>query len=268
MNWYDDLCEYYQVSPEKALELGTRKKGRKPDLPGSATCKPVSGLTFEEIWESKPRETTAQIFEFYKDIGAWSSFRQCKYHEHGPAYNTGPITASLVSQYFFSDSLYNKNQLTTDIRVLEYGAGVAAISCWLHDNLKNCNFKFHINDVPCEHLTFGNWRLKKRGADVEKFEIEPDKFPDYGNVKFDFIFMLDVLEHLNDPYQAIQEVIKFSENNKTFFFETWVDHDDQKQGTHCDLDRDKEKTKNLIQKNFSLIHSADGMRVWRKCLWD
>ena len=55
MNWYDDLCEYYKVTPEEADLLGTRKTGRKPNLPGSLTCDPVSGKTFEEIWERKPR---------------------------------------------------------------------------------------------------------------------------------------------------------------------------------------------------------------------
>jgi len=32
MNWHDDLCEYYLVSPEDAIELGVRKTGRKPNL--------------------------------------------------------------------------------------------------------------------------------------------------------------------------------------------------------------------------------------------
>jgi len=256
MKWHDDLCEYYDVSAEEAEELSARKKGRKPSLPGSATCEPVSGLTFEEIWKSKLRETTAQIFEFYKDIGAWSSFRQCKYHEHGPAYNSGPITAQQISL----------NQLDGNIKVLEYGAGVAPVSCWLHDNLKNCNFELYINDVPCEHLTFGEWRLNKRKANVKKFEIKPDEFPDYGDVKFNFIYMLDVLEHLDDPLGAVNEVIKYSAPNETLFFETWVNHEEGK-STHCDLDRDKEKTIKLIKQNFSLAMNAGGMRVWKKLLY-
>ena len=253
MKWHDDLCEYYNVSAEEAEELAARKKGRKPSLPGSATCEPVSGLTFEEIWESKPRETTAQIFEFYKDIGAWSSFRQCKYHEYGTAYNTGPLTLQQLTI----------NNFSKDIKALEYGAGVSPISCWLYDNTKNYNFDFFINDVPSEHLTFGEWRLKKRGAKVSKYEIEPDKFPNYGDIKFDFVFMLDVLEHLNDPFGAINEVIKHSTPNKTLFFETWVNHEEGK-ATNCDLDRDKAKTIKLIRQNFSLILDAGGMRIWRK----
>lgn len=255
MKWYDDLCEYYKVSPEEANELGTRKKDRRPNLPGSPTCQPVSNLTFEEIWDSKPRETTAQIFEFYKDIGSWSSFRQCKYHEHGPAYNTGPITAQQISI----------NQLDGNIKILEYGAGVAPISSWLHHNLTSCNFEFYINDVECEHLTFGHWRLNKRGANVKKFEIQPDQFPHYGAIKFNFIYMLDVLEHLDDPFGAVSEVIKYSAPNQTLFFETWVNHEEGK-STHCDLDRDKQKTIKLIKQNFSLILDTGGMRVWKKLL--
>ena len=255
MNWYDDLCEYYKVTPEEADLLGTRRTGRRPNLPGSPTCDPVSGKTFEEIWESKPRKTTPQIFEFYKDIGAWSSFRQCKYHQHGPAYNSGQIAAQQISI----------NQYKENIKVLEYGAGVAPVSCWLYDNLKNCNFQFYINDVPCEHLTFGKWRLGKRGADVKKFEIKPDEFPDYGDVKFDFVFMLDVLEHLDDPLKAINEIIKHSTPNRTLFFETWVNHEDGK-STHCNLDRDKKETIRLIRENFALVSDAGGMRVWKKFL--
>ena len=48
--WYADLCEYYHVTSAQAEELGTRKPGRKPDLPGSPTTHAVSGVTFEEIW--------------------------------------------------------------------------------------------------------------------------------------------------------------------------------------------------------------------------
>ena len=66
------------------------------------------------------------------------------------------------------------------MNILEYGAGVAPVSNWLTDNVKNLNFNFYINDVPSEHLTFGEWRLKKRKQNVKKFEIKPDIFPEYG----------------------------------------------------------------------------------------
>ena len=46
--WYSDLCEYYNVSQEEAISLSERKTGRKPNFPGSKTCKPLSGMNWEE----------------------------------------------------------------------------------------------------------------------------------------------------------------------------------------------------------------------------
>lgn len=256
MKWHDDLCEYYNVSPEEAALLGTRKKGRKPSLPGSATCAPVSGLTFEEIWDSKTRDTSEQIFSFYKEIGSWLSFRQCKYHEHGPAYNSG---------YQGLSYLKNKEPGST-INILEYGAGVAPICAWLADNFKNLNFNFYINDVPSEHLTFGEWRLKKRNQNVKKFEVVPDIFPNYGDVKFDLIYMLDVLEHMDKPFSAVEALLQYCKPNETILLETWVEHNEQALGTGCDLDREKEETVKLIKKNFSLVQPGV-LRCWRKLMF-
>jgi 2-polyprenyl-3-methyl-5-hydroxy-6-metoxy-1,4-benzoquinol methylase len=253
MNWYDDLCEYYKVTPEEANLLGTRKKGRKPNLPGSPTCAPVFGKTFEEIWDSKPRENSAQIFEFYKEIGSWSSFRQCKYHEHGPAYGSGHEGLKHLKD----------REINSTVNILEYGSGVAPVSNWLADNVKNLNFNFYINDVPSEHLTFGEWRLRKRRQNVKKFEIKPDVFPEYGDVKFDLIFMLDVLEHMDKPYAAIESLLKYCKPNKTTLIETWIDHTEQEEGTGCDLDREKKETVKLIRSNFSMVRPGI-LRSWKK----
>lgn len=78
--WYEDLCEYYGVTPQQAEELGIRSEERRPDLPASPTTHAVSGMTMAQIWESKPRNTAKEIFQWQKDLGAWSSFRQCYYH--------------------------------------------------------------------------------------------------------------------------------------------------------------------------------------------
>ena len=229
MKWHDDLCEYYNVSPEEADLLGTRKKGRKPSLPGSETCAPVSGLTFEEIWDSKARDTSEQIFDFYKEIGK------------------------------------NKEPGST-VNILEYGAGVAPICIWLADNFKNLNFNFYINDVPSEHLTFGEWRLKKRNQNVKKFEIAPEIFPNYGDVKFDLIYMLDVLEHMDKPFSAVEALLEYCKPNETVLLETWVEHNEQALGTGCDLDREKKETVKLIKKNFSLVQTGV-LRCWRKLMF-
>ena len=85
--WYTHLCEYYNVEPQKALELGMRKSGRKPDLPESKTCKKVNNMTFEDIWALSERKNAHDVFKFYKDQGAWSSFRQCVRHKDMERYH-------------------------------------------------------------------------------------------------------------------------------------------------------------------------------------
>ena len=254
-NWYDDLCEYYKVSPEEANALGTRSSGRKPSFPGSPTCKPVSEMTMEEIWESKPRETTAQIFEFYKDLGAWSSFRQCKYHADagGNVHQAGEFLIKHLREAGEKEEYH----------ILEYGSGVAPTSVWIADNhpeLKDKIF-FYIVDVPCEHLTFGEWRLMNRKCNVHKHELKPDVFPEY-DIKFDGMVFADCLEHMDAPFKAIKHFLKYC-HSETLFFETWVQHEEK--GITNDLDRDIEITKELINKEFLLIDCHDGfMRKWRK----
>ena len=53
---FDYLCEYYNVDLQTAIQLGTRSSGRKPSLPASKTCKAVSGMTMEDIWDLKERK--------------------------------------------------------------------------------------------------------------------------------------------------------------------------------------------------------------------
>ena len=60
MEWWKDLCEYYKVDKETAIQLGVRKTGRKPNFPSSPTCPAVGGKNMEEFWDSKPRNTIQQ----------------------------------------------------------------------------------------------------------------------------------------------------------------------------------------------------------------
>ena len=66
--WLNYLCEYYNVSEEEAIKLGTRANGRKPSLPGSKTCEPVSNMTMEDIWALKERKTEKDIFREIQSV--------------------------------------------------------------------------------------------------------------------------------------------------------------------------------------------------------
>ena len=55
--YFQHLCDYYNVTIQEAIELSTRKTGRKPNLPGSETCDAVSGMNLEEIWDLEASNT-------------------------------------------------------------------------------------------------------------------------------------------------------------------------------------------------------------------
>jgi len=134
-NWYDDLCEYYNVTPDVALELGTRRPNRKPNLPSSRTTHAVSDLTFEEIWALKNRDSEEQIFQFYKDQGAWSAFRQVVRHK------------DMISTHI---DLLSKT-IRKDSTFCEYGCGVAPFTYTLLQNIdQEAKLNICISDVDCE----------------------------------------------------------------------------------------------------------------------
>lgn len=68
MNWYDDLCEYYNVSAEEAISLSERSLGRKPSFPGSATCEPVTGKTWVDHGDDGPGESDLEEAEAEREI--------------------------------------------------------------------------------------------------------------------------------------------------------------------------------------------------------
>ena len=181
--WHDHLCEYYNVTPEEALKLGTRSSGRKPNLPGSITCESVSNKTFEDIWESKERVFEKDIFDFYKEQGSWASFRQCVRHID--------LKQSHIGFFDWFDRTGYLASFPNFINICEYGCGVAPfITTFLQEtdnyiwekNKKEINFI--LADVDSEHFNFAKYRLNKIVKDkkltninLEFVTIEPNKLP-------------------------------------------------------------------------------------------
>jgi len=190
-NWYDDLCEYYGVTPEQAKELATRRPARRPNLPGSSTTHAVSGMTFEEIWDMRPRNTPEAIHQFYKDMGAWATFRQCYYRRNLDA---SPFVEGLPDGAIFC----------------EYGSGVAPITNWIVENVRGRTFELTITDVPSEHLTFAKWRLTRKiearnlPFRLQLLEVGVNTLP--LKDEYDTITILEVFEHLYNPYEVARHL--------------------------------------------------------------
>jgi len=249
--WYQDLCEYYKVSAKDAIELGTRKAGRKPSLPASLTCSAVSGKNFEELWDDCPRDTIQQKMDFYKDIGAWQAFRQCNYRQN------------LNYERLFYDHITNGSS------IVEYGCGVAPLTNHIIENPKNLDLssmKFSLVDVSGEHLEFAKWRLKKKAPDIDFdfHEITSEYIVPSFDRKFDVICIMDVLEHLPNPYDIMQMLYNCS-NSNAILIETWVDKSDGKTGGP-DLEEAEEQrgvTMNFINSHFNRLKNGS-IRVHKR----
>ncbi len=189
--WYDDLVAYYNVTPAQAEELGIRRAGRKPDLPGSATTAPVSGQSFEEIWNARERSDPEAIQQFYSDMGAWAAFRQVYRHRY--------IDASRYAR-----------DLPAGARLCEYGSGVAPIANWMVENLRR-PLHLTIVDVPSEHLRFGAWRLERKIAasplpfSLTVLEVKGDLLP-LAELQ-DAIVISEVFEHLHNSLAVAEHLV-------------------------------------------------------------
>ena len=253
--WYEDLCEYYGVTPDEALELGARSAGRVPNLPGSNTTHSVTGKTFEDIWDLRERKSAEDIDSFYHDMGAWATFRQIVYHQN-------------------SNFHHIADHINPNLRICEYGSGVAPVSHWLLDNLSGVPLDLTIVDVPCEHLKFGEWRLRKRiersstDLSLTALEVQSDSLPLL--IQYDLITVLEVYEHLRNPLEVTAHLCDHLKPGG-LLWENYIIHS---HAHASDLDIAQELRPEVfryIKENFELIvgNSPDaldggGTRCWRK----
>lgn len=268
--YFQHLCEYYNVTIQDAIELSTRKTGRKPNLPGSKTCDAVSGMNLEEIWDLEKRESEQSIFKFYKDQGAWSAFRQCMRLSQSVAAYQNYLLNVL-------ERLDTQFKIGRTVSICEYGCGSAPYSFLLLNILKpEIKINLYISDVDCEHLNFGEWRLnqikesrKLDNLKIIKKIVEPNCLPTYED-KLDAVFIFEVLEHVPSPISTSKNLID-QMNKSGLFLENFVKHEDEKGGP--DLPSAKKERSDLLDylgKNLNLFigepekKSPNGTRIWMK----
>lgn len=257
--WYTHLCEYYNVTSEEALELGTRSSGRMPSLPGSDTCQPVSGKTFEDIWDEKERKDTQSVMDFYKDQGSWSAFRQCVRHKDLENLHIG-----------FLKFLTEQSAIRDGSHICEYGAGVAPFTTTLlklldKDSSENLNLTITVVDVDCEHLNFAKYRLNKikeqrgmKGITLNFEVVTPNKLPDFKR-KLDALFCFEVMEHVPSPVKALNN-IKDAMIPGGYYIENFIKHEvneDEDDGPDLVSAREeRSKYYEVISEYYNLIHPS------------
>ena len=268
INWYNKhLCEYYNIMPQEALTLGTRASGRKPSLPGSKSCKPVSGMTYEDIWDLSTRKSEEEIFKFYKDQGSWSTFRQCV--RHGDQINEHLQFLGVF------DNVFNSG-----MHIVEYGCGVAPFLFTLVNSITNpteTDIRISLSDVDCEHLDFGHWRMgnilnerRYKNFNLYKETIKPNELPKYKE-KIDFAIVTEVFEHVPDPIGVADNLLsQMSEGG--MILENFIKHEPD-DGGGPDLEsaaRQRSQYYEYLYSNFELIggHTEqelpNGNRIWKR----
>ena len=254
--WCLDLCRYYGISPSEARRLGTRAKGRRPSLPGSKTCQPVSGKTWEELWAAHPRDTEEDRFAFWREVGSWCAFRQAARHRR-------------------TSFAFILRRLGMGQRFLEYGAGIAPASWWLlrHSPIP---LQLTIADVPSEHLTFGAWRLWQRldeevdlcGWTLRTLALEPRRLPLVDT--YHAIAVLEVLEHLSAPVETIRHLGEHLEVGG-WLFEDFTRHDDAHAADLPHAQKERPQVYAYLVEAFHFVDGrhwdapeGGGIRIWRR----
>ena len=256
--WCRDLCEFYRVTPSGALRLGTRATGRRPSLPGSATCQPVSGKTWEELWALEPRDSEEAIFSFWKQVGSWCAFRQV-------VRNRRRSFAFIGKRLGMMDAF------------CEYGAGVAPASWWLATHHPG-PLRLTMVDVPSEHLTFGAWRLRKRLENewdlccwaLRVIALEPHIQP--LTDPYRGISCLEVLEHLSHPLETVQHLAEHLEFGG-YLWEDFVPHAEAHGADLPQAQSARHAVYDFLEQHFALVEGrrwdmADGggTRTWQRQL--
>ena len=268
--WHKYLCEYYNVTPERALELGTRSNGRKPDLPGSSTCNAVSEKTFEDIWQQAPRKTITEIFNFYKDQGSWSAFRQSVRHKDLESLHLSIFNAAI-----------NLGILKEKSHVCEYGCGVAP---FITTFLKYCpsvmQMSFTIADVECEHFNFAQYKLNKiksdrslKNIDLNFIIINPSELPKFYK-PVDVLLCFEVMEHVPSPMDVIVNIDNQMIKN-SLYIENFIKSEINETDDGPDLktaQAERPSYYQFLERNFQLIHpekqesdlNPNVTRIWKK----
>ena len=262
--WHRYICEYYGVSSSEALKLGTRSNGRKPDLPGSVSCEPVNGMTMEEIWALKPRDTMESVFDFYVDQGAWSAFRQTVRH-----LELKEMRKQLMSKI-----------VSPGMHVCEYGCGIAPFSQTMLQSIPAAwNLDVSGTDVDkCEHYVYGQWVLDKiveeRGLSEVKIHAHPaipHQLPKYDK-NIDVFIIFEVLEHVPSPTAVINNIIEQMSPN-AILVENFVKHEEKHLDPGPDLESaidEREEFYKIVKENFRLLSdnpeesAPNGTRVWMR----
>ena len=131
-----------------------------------------------------------------------------------------------------------------------------------------------LTDVPSEHLTFGQWRLRRlidemnAPIDLVVREVLPDSLP--LDEEYDVIAILDVFEHLRNPMEATAHLWEHMAQGG-LLWENFIKHDHPHASDLDIAQEERPKIFEYIRSRFEMVSGDDpdrpdggGTRCWRK----
>ncbi len=149
---------------------------------------------------------------------------------------------SPVSFYRFRKYISRAND------ILEYGCGVAPItySALKYGKSSYKRKSFSVADIGTHAFHFAKWRFSNMG-NVSIHDLSPRELPHFQK-KYDLIFMIEVLEHLPNPLEALQNLYDYLKRGGVFIFD-FILGEGEGLDTRQAL-KDRESIISFIDKNF------------------
>lgn len=151
----------------------------------------------------------------------------------------------VAKRQFLSLILDKYSSSVNRLKVLDVGCGTGAVMQFL---IKK-NFETHGIDPSEEALKYCAFK----GLSVKKSSAEEIDFPENS---FDIVFALDVLEHLENPELAVEEIRRVLKKNGVFIMTVpahqwlWSYHDE---ALHHQKRYNKKDIINLLDKKFEIV---------------
>ncbi|MFN0086559.1 MAG: class I SAM-dependent methyltransferase [Blastocatellia bacterium] len=186
-----ELAEYFGISREEAR----------------AACE-SSLIDSRREWEARPRETAAEIVDFYRRTRSYL-FEHIWWHATDAEANAANVA---LMRYAAARGARD---------YLDFGSGVGtnAILYARH------GFRVTLADVSETMLDFARWRLRRRGIEADFLDLNRQELPPG---RFDFVSAVDVCEHLADPAVEFRRISDAMRPGGAFVFNYRAGRDDER----------------------------------------